>query len=287
MLGGADQGRLAENPDPAGRLASVLRPRSALLVLDNCEHVIDAVATFAHTLLAECPRVRILATSREPLAIGGERLWSVAPLPVPPGSGEDLTGPEIGAYPAVRLLLDRAAAAQAGVKLTAASAGRLASICRMLDGMPLAIELAAPRLRTLSPAQLAERLGDRFRLLTGGSRAAMPRHQTLRAVVDWSWELLAEPERVLARRLAVFPGGATLKMAERVCGGSSLPADDVLPALAGLVDKSFLAVEAAGGQDMGGHGEGDQRLAEGGAGDHGAGGVVTGQRWHGTALPDA
>ena len=206
MLGGADRGRRAESPDPAGRLLSALRPRNALLVLDNCEHVVGAAATLAHTLLARCPGVRTLATSREPLAIGGERLWSVAPLAVPPGRREDLTPGEIGAYPAVRLLLDRAAAAQAGVELTATSAGRLASICRMLDGMPLAIELAAPRLRTLSPAQLAERLGDRFRLLTGGSRAAMPRHQTLRAVVDWSWELLSEPERVLARRLAVFPG---------------------------------------------------------------------------------
>ncbi|HEY4465540.1 MAG TPA: BTAD domain-containing putative transcriptional regulator [Streptosporangiaceae bacterium] len=260
MLGGADRGRRAESPDPAARLASALGARPALLVLDNCEHVVEAAAMLAHTLLAECARVRILATSREPLAIGGERLWSVAPLAVPPARGESLTPAEIGAYPAVRLLLDRAAAAQAGVELTAASAVRLARICRMLDGMPLAIELAAPRLRTLSPAQLAERLGDRFRLLTGGSRAAMPRHQTLRAVVDWSWDLLSEPERVLARRLAVFPGGTTLNIAERVCGGGSLPAEEVLPALAGLVDKSFLAVDAAAaagpGSRSGGEGPG-------------------------------
>lgn len=264
MLGGADRGRRADSADPAGRLASALGARSALLVLDNCEHVVGAAATLAHTLLAECPAVRILATSREPLAIGGERLWSVTPLPVPPSSGKGLTAAEIGAYPAVRLLLDRASAAQAGLELTTASAGRLASICRMLDGMPLAIELAAPRLRTLSPAQLAERLGDRFRLLTGGSRTAMPRHQTLRAVVDWSWELLSEPERVLARRLAVFPGGTTLNFAERICGGGSLPADDVLTALAGLVDKSFLTVDAAAGAPPGG---GDGPGGDGPGGD--------------------
>jgi predicted ATPase/DNA-binding SARP family transcriptional activator len=250
---GTDRGQAPRDPEPLRRLVSALGRRSALLVLDNCEHVVGAAAAFAGRLLGDCPRLRILATSREPLGVGGERLWSVPPLPVPPGDGAGLTAGEVGTYPAVRLLLDRAAAAQAGQEVTAASAGALSRICRMLDGMPLAIELAAPRLRTLSPAQLAGRLDDRFRLLAGGNRAAMPRHQTLRAVVDWSWELLSEPERILARRLAVFPAGATLNSAEQVCAGSSLPAEEVLPALAGLVDKSFLAAETSG-QDPAGDG---------------------------------
>jgi predicted ATPase/DNA-binding SARP family transcriptional activator len=237
---GAGRGRTAGSPDPTGRLISAIGARSALLILDNCEHVIGAVAALADRVLAACPRVRILATSREPLSIGGERLRPVAPLAVPPDIPGGLNAVEVGAYPAVRLLVDRAAAAGAGPEVTEGTAGPLATICRMLDGMPLAIELAAPRLRTLSPAQLAERLGDRFRLLSGGNRAAMPRHQTLRAVVDWSWNLLSQPERVVARRLAVFPGGATLKAAERIGGGGGLATEEVLPALAGLIDKSFL-----------------------------------------------
>ena len=159
----------------------------------------------------------------------------VAPLPVPPaadpgagtaarpGQGNPASGrwtePDPTSSPAVRLFADRAAAVQPDFELDASTAGPVAQICRALDGMPLAIELAAPWLRTLTPAQLAERLDDRFALLTGGSRASLPRHQTLRATVDWSWQLLSEPERALARRLAVFPGGATLAAAERVCAG--------------------------------------------------------------------
>jgi predicted ATPase/DNA-binding SARP family transcriptional activator len=222
--------------DPAGRLCAALADRDAVLILDNCEHVIDAAAGLAARLLSECPRVRLLATSREPLRIPGEALHVVAPLPAPPGPGP---GPghlvEISAYPAVRLFTDRAGAVLPGFELDAANADAVAAICRNLDGMPLAIELAAPWLRTLTAAQLAERLADRFALLTGGSRTALPRHQTLRAAVAWSWDRLSEPERRLARRLAVFPGGATLAAAERVAAG------DILPVLAGLVEKSILA----------------------------------------------
>jgi predicted ATPase/DNA-binding SARP family transcriptional activator len=229
--------------DPVGRLAAALADRDAVLILDNCEHVIDAAAGLAARLLNDCTTVKVVATSREPLQIPGETLHVVAPLAAPRES--DI--PEVSTtYPAVRLFADRAAAVLPGFELNAANAEAVASICRNLDGMPLAIELATPWLRTLTPAQLAARLDDRFALLTAGSRTALPRHQTLRAVVDWSWDLLSERERVLARRLAVFPGGATLTAAERACAGqpgqeaSPLPASAVLPTLAGLVGKSLL-----------------------------------------------
>jgi predicted ATPase/DNA-binding SARP family transcriptional activator len=224
--------------DPAGRLCAALGDRDALLILDNCEHVIDAAAGLAARLLADCPAVRILATSREPLQIPGEALHLVGPLAVP-GEAEI---PEVSTtYPAVRLFADRAAAVLPGFSLDAGNVGAVAGICRNLDGMPLAIELAAPWLRTLTPVQLAERLDDRFALLTGGSRTALPRHQTLRAVVDWSWDLLSDGERRLARRLAVLPGGATLAAIEAIASQ-----ENPLPALAGLVGKSILTRVAAG-----------------------------------------
>jgi predicted ATPase/DNA-binding SARP family transcriptional activator len=236
--------------DPAGRLVAALADRDAVLVVDNCEHVVDAAAALVARLLNDCPKVKVLATSREPLRIPGETLHVVAPLAAP----RECDVPEVSStYPAVRLFADRAAAILPGFELNAASAEAVASICRNLDGLPLAIELAAPWLRTLTPAQLAARLDDRFALLTAGSRTALPRHQTLRAVVDWSWDLLSERERVLARRLALFPGGATLTAAERVCAGqpgqeaSPLPAGAVLPTLAGLVGKSLLT--RVNGQD--------------------------------------
>ncbi|HEY6497026.1 MAG TPA: BTAD domain-containing putative transcriptional regulator [Trebonia sp.] len=242
--------------DPVGRLCSALGDRDAMLLLDNCEHVIDAAANVAARLLSDCPRVKIIATSREPLQIPGETLYVVAPLPAP----REHDVPEIcTTYPAARLFADRAAAILPGFQLTSANAEVVASICRNLDGMPLAIELAAPWLRTLTPAQLATRLDDRFTLLTGGSRTALPRHQTLRAVVDWSWDLLSERERALTRRLAIFADGATLSAAERVCAGqlglagNPLPASAVLPTLAGLVGKSMLtrvAPEPGQGQDL-------------------------------------
>ncbi|MEU6428278.1 BTAD domain-containing putative transcriptional regulator [Microbispora sp. NPDC046973] len=206
--------------DPVTRLVSALTARDTLLVLDNCEHVVGQAAALADRLLAECPGLRILATSREPLGITGERLWPVGPL---------------GAGHAVRLFAERAAAVRPGY-LVDGERDAVERICRELDGMPLAIELAAARLRTLSAGQIAERLGDRFRLLTGGSRTAMPRHQTLRAVVEWSWDLLDAAERALAARLAVFAGGATLEAAEQVCDGD-------IDVLGRLVDKSLVVFD--------------------------------------------
>ena len=259
-------GQISAFADPAQRLVAALEDRRDLLVLDNCEHVVAAAATLADQVLAGCPEVRVLVTSREPLRISGETLWPVAPLPVPPGTaaGEaqglaapgDDTGPvaaaagvagaDIAGYAAVRLLADRAAAVRPDFTVSDANAADIARICRALDGMPLAIELAAARLRTLSAAQLAQRLDARFELLTGGSRTAAARHQTLRAVVDWSWELLSEPEQALARRLAAFPAGATLASAEQVCQDAALPAAAILPAIFGLVEKSFLTVDDSG-----------------------------------------
>ncbi|HEX8006817.1 MAG TPA: BTAD domain-containing putative transcriptional regulator, partial [Trebonia sp.] len=241
---------------PLDRLRDTLSGRDMVIVLDNCEHVVDVAAGLAERLLADCPRVRILATSREPLRIDGETLWVVSPLPVPPDAPPPAdTAPlaatdisEMWRYPAVQLLRDRAAAVLPGFELNEANAAAIAGVCRVLDGMPLAIELAAVWLRTLTPAQLAERLADRFALLTSGSRTALPRHQTLRAVVDWSWDLLSGPERVLARRLAIFPAGAALAAAEQVCADDLLPRSAILPALSGLVSKSILtAAEEPGG----------------------------------------
>jgi predicted ATPase/DNA-binding SARP family transcriptional activator len=227
---------------PLDRLTAALADRDDVIVLDNCEHVIEAAAALAGRILAACPRVRIVATSRQPLRIDGETLCPVPPLPVPPAAGQP-TGAEgsYESYASVRLLRDRAVAVRPDFGLDADSAAAAARICRALDGMPLAIELAAVWLRTLTPAQLAERLDDRFALLTGGSRTALPRHRTLRAVVDWSWDLLAPAEQALARRLAVFPAGVTLATAEQVCTDELLPSAQVLPALSGLVDKSIIA----------------------------------------------
>jgi predicted ATPase/DNA-binding SARP family transcriptional activator len=226
MLGGRAEG------EPIDRLAAALGARRVLLVLDNCEHVVDAAAALADRLLGECPGLRILATSREPLGITGEALWPVEPLALPPA---DTDAPL--SYAAVRLLVDRAGAARPGLTLDDDAAVR---ICRALDGMPLAIELAAARLRTMSATQLAARLDDRFRLLTGGSRVALPRHQTLRAVVDWSWDLLSAEERALWRRLAVFAGGATLAAVERVCG---IAPERVLDLLTALAEKSLVVTD--------------------------------------------
>ncbi|ARX84587.1 SARP family transcriptional regulator [Streptomyces alboflavus] len=213
----------APNADLTDRLVAACRDRDALLVLDNCEHVIESAAVFAHRLLGECGRLRILATSREPLGITGEALWQVEPLALPDGGA----GPDaIASSPAVQLLRDRAGAVRRGLAADPRTLATMARVCRALDGMPLAIELAAARLRTMSVDQLAHRLDDRFRLLTSGSRTALPRHRTLRAVVDWSWELLTDAERAVLRRLSVFSGGASLEGAERVCAGY---ADEVAP----------------------------------------------------------
>jgi predicted ATPase/DNA-binding SARP family transcriptional activator len=222
--------------DSATRLVDGIADREVVIVLDNCEHLIDAAARLADRLLAQCPGLRILATSREPLGIVGEVLVGVAPLASP-----DSTDPEaVLASPAVRLFLDRAAAVRRDGPVADAELGIVVEIVRRLDGLPLAIELAAARLRALPLADVASRLDDRFRLLTGGSRTALPRHRTLRAVVEWSWELLSDPERLLLERLAVFPAGATPESAAAVCSGEGVEADDVLDLLAQLVDKSLL-----------------------------------------------
>ncbi|MCQ0014715.1 ATP-binding protein [Actinomadura madurae] len=235
----------APAPDPADRLVTALSGRRLLLLLDNCEHLLDAAARLAEAVLENCPGIRILATSREPLGITGETLRPVEPLEPPPADA----GPEEAlSSPAVRLFADRAAAVSPGFAVTAANAGWIVRICRALDGMPLAIELAAARLRAMTPAQLAVRLDDRFRLLNAGSRTALPRHRTLRAVVEWSWDLLAGPERTLWRRLAVFPGGATVQSAEAVCAGPGLDGADALDLLAALVDKSLLTVGDTDGE---------------------------------------
>ncbi|MEU4447053.1 BTAD domain-containing putative transcriptional regulator [Actinosynnema sp. NPDC050801] len=237
LLGGAPHAELTD------RLIAAIRDREALLILDNCEHVIESAATFAHRVLGECRRLRILATSREPLGITGEALWPVEPLALPPeGAGTD----EVESSPAVRLLRDRAAAVRKDLTLDADTVATMARVCRALDGMPLAIELAAARLRTMSVEQLANRLDDRFRLLTGGSRTALPRHRTLRAVVDWSWELLTDAERVVLRRLSVFSGGAGLEAAERVCVGDAVEQEQVLELLTALAEKSLLRAEGDG-----------------------------------------
>ncbi|MGW4590156.1 BTAD domain-containing putative transcriptional regulator [Amycolatopsis thermoflava] len=230
----------APDADPADRVIAALRERTVLLVLDNCEHVVGSAAEFAHRVLGECRRLRILATSREPLGITGEALWPVAPLALP---ADDADQGKIEAAPAVRLLRDRAAAVRKDLGTDAQTLSAMARICRAVDGIPLAIELAAARLRTMSLDQLANRLDDRFRLLTGGSRTALPRQRTLRALIDWSWELLSDAERTVLCRLSVFSGGASLEAAERVCATDEIESWEVLELLTALTEKSLVVTE--------------------------------------------
>ena len=230
----------AQNAELTDRLVAAIREREALLILDNCEHVIESAAAFAHRVLGECPRLRILATSREPLGITGEALRLVEPLALPDAYPSRA---EMESSPAVQLLRDRAGAVRRDFAVDARTLPTMVRVCRALDGMPLAIELAAARLRTMSIDQLACRLDDRFRLLTSGSRTALPRHQTLRAVIDWSWELLTDAERMVLRRLSVFSGGAGLEAAERVCAGDEVEQEQVLELLTALAEKSLLLAE--------------------------------------------
>ncbi|MFI6504232.1 BTAD domain-containing putative transcriptional regulator [Nonomuraea typhae] len=221
----------------AERLMGALRARRPLLVLDNCEHLVEAVAELTGTLLREAPGVRVLATSREPLALTGEVLLAVPPLPVPAPDADLDTLRRAGA---VRLFAARAAASAPGFTLDEGNAAAVAAICRRLDGIPLALELAATRVRALGVQGLADRLDDRFRLLATGRRDAPARQRTLRAMIDWSWELLGEPERVVLRRLAVHADGCTLEAAEAVCAGGEVAAADVLDLLSRLVDRSLV-----------------------------------------------
>ncbi|MGW7154044.1 BTAD domain-containing putative transcriptional regulator [Streptomyces sp. NPDC054887] len=223
---GAEELRAADRhgDDPLVRLVEHCARRRMLILLDNCEHVIEAAARLAEELLARCPGVTVLATSREPLGVPGEVVRPVEPLPDPM---------------ALRLLADRGAAARPGFRIDE-DRDAAAEICRRLDGLPLAIELAAARLRMLTPRQIADRLDDRFRLLTGGSRTVLPRQQTLRAVVDWSWDLLDEEERAALRALSVFAGGCDLPAAEAVIGPGALDL------LGSLVDKSLVVAAPSG-----------------------------------------
>jgi predicted ATPase/DNA-binding SARP family transcriptional activator len=216
-------------------MLAFLTPRRLLLVMDNCEHLLNDAARLAQAILRECPQVTILATSRAALGVPGERLRPTAPLPVPePGTVDS---------PAVRLFVDRALAVRPDLDLGAANLAHLAAVCRQLDGLPLAIELAAARIRSLNPADLADRIGDRFALLATTRSTIVTRHRTLRAVVDWSYALLRPDEQRLLGRLSVFAGGFTLTAAEQVCGG-----DTVVDALAALVDGSLLLVGSTAGQ---------------------------------------
>jgi predicted ATPase/DNA-binding CsgD family transcriptional regulator len=222
-------------------LADALRPRRLLLALDNCEHLIDACARVCQRLLSSSPGLHLIATSREPLHVAAETVWHVPPLSVAP-DGAAADPEEACRYEAVRLFADRAAASLPGFAIGRANAAAVAAICRALDGVPLAIELAAARVRTLSVEQIAARLADRFRLLTTGHRTAPARHRTLRAAMDWSYELLTTCEQVLLRRLSVFVGWS-LEMAEQVCSNDAIPASDVLDLLASLMDKSLVVLE--------------------------------------------
>jgi predicted ATPase/DNA-binding CsgD family transcriptional regulator len=223
-------------------LADAVGPRRMLLVLDNCEHLIDACAEVCHRLLDASAGLSLIATSREPLRVAAETVWQVPPLSVAPPGVLD-AAEDVHRYEAIRLFADRAAASLPGFTIGPANAGAVAALCRALDGMPLAIELAAARVRALSVEQIAERLADRFGLLTTGLRTAPPRHRTLRATIDWSHDLLTPEEQVLLRRLSVFAGWS-LEMAERVCADEDIPAADVLDLVAALVDKSLVVVES-------------------------------------------
>jgi predicted ATPase/DNA-binding NarL/FixJ family response regulator len=221
-------------------LAAAIAPRRMLLALDNCEHVIDAAARLCQRLLASSPGLRVIATSREPLRVAAEVVFQVPPLSTPPPDALGLA--ELAGYEAVRLFADRAAAAVPGFAVGQRNASSVAALCRALDGVPLAIELAAAWVRVLSVEQIAARLGGRFQLLTTGDRTAPARQRTLRATMDWSHELLTGREQVMLRRLSVFAGWS-LDMAEDVCSDDKLPADHMLDLITALVDKSLVVVE--------------------------------------------
>src|SRR5436190_7722393 len=228
----------------AQTLAEALRSRHILLLLDTCEHQVSDCATLVQLLLARCPWLRIIATSREPLRVRGETVWRVPPLDLPPDGARDA---ELAAHEAVRLFAARAAGARPGFALTSDNTASVARLCRTLDGIPLGIELSAARVRALSVEQIEGRLRDRFQLLNSGDRTAPLRQQTLRATVDWSYELLDEAEQMLLRRLATFSGW-NLDMAEQVCSDEAIGAEEVLGLLISLIDKSLVVLdgEAAG-----------------------------------------
>lgn len=225
-------------------LASYLQDRCLLLLLDNCEHLIAEAARVANALLQSCPKLSILATSREPLGMVGETVWLAPVLSLPPPD-EQLSVDSLAEYDAIRLFVERATAALPSFALTEQNAAAVALLCRRLDGLPLAIELAVSRVRLLRVEQIVARLDDRFRLLTGGGRTAPTRHQTLRALIDWSYDLLSPAEQRLLRRLSLFAGGFTLEAAEAIC--DKVNAGDTLESLAQLVNKSLVVADRAPG----------------------------------------
>jgi predicted ATPase/class 3 adenylate cyclase/DNA-binding CsgD family transcriptional regulator len=225
-------------------IAGLLRAKKLLLLLDNCEHVVSACAEIATALMRGAPSVVIMATSREPLGVEGEVSWRVPSLTLP-SPNESSAIESSTQFEAVRLFIDRALRARPNFTVTNENAPAVAEICHRLDGIPLAIELAAARVRLLTPEQIAEGLGDRFRLLTGGARTAMPRQQTLEASVDWSYDHLKADERMLLDRLSVFAGSFSLDAAEAVCSGEDIPQPEVLDVLSRLVDRSLVQVEDA------------------------------------------
>ncbi len=235
---------VAEQPGRSATesLARYLKPRTVLLLMDNCEQLVSGCAILVDTLLRRCADLRILATSREGLRIAGELTYLVPSLSLPDPHAHP-TAERVMQSGAVRLFAERASFHQPGFSVTDVNAPAVVRVCHRLDGMPLAIELAAARIRALTVEQISSRLDDRFRLLTGGSRAALPRHQTLRAAVDWSYDLLSEPERTLWRRVSVFAGGWTAVAAESICPGGGVEAADVLDLLMRLVDKSLVLVD--------------------------------------------
>jgi len=234
-------------------LTNFLRNKKLMLILDNCEHLISECARIAETLLRACPGLQILCSSREPLGIAGERTWPVPSLSIPESWRDEVRGSDaaerLTQYEAVRLFIDRATAVRPAFHVTNATAPFVAEICWRLDGIPLAIELAAARIRVLSIDQIASRLDDQFRLLTGGSRTALPRQQTLRALIDWSYDLLSEQERILLRRLSTFAGGRTLQAVEAVCSDDQIQDFEIIDILTSLVDKSLVTVERSPGKE--------------------------------------
>ena len=224
------------------KLIQTLYSKKLILIFDNCEHLLDACARLADDLLKNCPNLKILATSREPLGITGEAQYHVPPLALP--DIQHLLEQILG-YESIQLFEERARLVQENFSLTMVNASPIAHICQRLDGIPLAIELAAARVNLLSPEQIALKLDESFNLLTGGSRTAMPRHQTLRASIDWSWRLLSQPEQIILRRLSIFAGGWTLDAADAVCAGNGVESQQVLDVMTQLVAKSLVVVNQA------------------------------------------
>ena len=226
-------------------LSEALAGQDLLVVVDNCEHVIGAAAELAERLNRACPRLRVLATSREPLGIEGERVYRLAPLSLPPEDARSLQ--DLKGSDAVALFVERARSHDSTFALEEPMAGLVASICRRLDGIPLALELAAARVPGMSLTDLDERLDQRFRVLTGGSRTALPRQRTLEATFDWSFQLLSPAEQEVLTRLSVFSGSFDLEAAEAVCSTDAVAAGDVADLVGSLVDKSLVMAERSAG----------------------------------------